>query len=147
MKKHVVVFLCAMLAVLTAACGKKLCGGQAITQQDLIHHRFVLVSADGKDFSAKDRVPSIEFNEGLHISGAVCNRFTGQGRLVGNVLTVEQMASTKMLCVDPDLSELESLLARMLSEGAELRLGGDGQRLVIRQGKHKLIYKLSDWIR
>ena len=145
MKKLTVVFLCAALAVLAAACGKKLGGGHTITQQDLIHHRFVLVSSDGKDFSAKEPIPSIEFNEGLRISGAVCNRFTGQGRLAGNVLTVEQMASTKMLCVNPDLDALEKLLTRMLSEGVELRL--DGQRLTVRQGGHELIYKLSDWVR
>jgi len=145
MKKHIAMLLCTALAVLTVACGNKLFGGHAITQQDLIHHRFVLVSSDGKNFSAKDRVPSIEFNEGLQISGAACNRFTGQGRLVGNVLTVEKMASTKMFCSDSDFNELENLLARILSEGVELSL--DGQHLFLRQGGHKLIYKLSDWVR
>ena len=145
MKEHIAVFLCVVLAALTIACVKNYGGNSTITQQDLLHHRFVLVSSDGKDFSTKERVPSIEFNEGMHISGAACNRFTGQGRLVGNMLTVEQLASTKMFCVDPDLNELESLLVRMLSQGAELRL--DGQNLVIRQGGHELLYKFRDWIR
>ena len=145
MKKQIAVLLCAVLAALTVACGKNPGEDYAISRQNLLHHRFVLVSSDGKNFSAKERVPSIEFNEGLHVSGAVCNRFAGQGRLVGNVLFVEQLASTKMFCMDPDLNELEDLLVRMLSAGAELRL--DGQSLVVRQGGHELLYKLSDWFR
>lgn len=145
MKKHIAALLCAALAVFTMACGKKLGEGCAIAQQDLLHHRFVLVSCDGKDFSAKERVPSIEFNEGLHVSGAVCNRFTGQGRLADNMLVVEQLASTKMFCVDPDLNELEQLLMRMLSGGAELCF--NGRNLVIRQGGHEFLYKLGDWVR
>jgi len=136
---------CLLPLIVTLAAGVTMAGDSAITQQDILHHRFVLVSVDGKDFSAKEPVPSIEFNEGLRIYGAVCNRFRGQGRLVGNVLTVEQLASTKMLCADPDINELENLLTRMLSEGAELRL--DGQRLMVRQGEHELLYKLSDWVR
>ena len=141
MRKYIVIF-CAALAALMAACGKKPGGDHAIARQDLLHRRFVLVSSDGKNFSARERVPSIEFNEGLRISGAVCNRFAGQGRLAGNVLFVEQLASTKMFCMDPDLNELEDLLARMLSGGAELRF--DGRNLVIRQGEHELLYTLND---
>ena len=144
MKKYMTMALCAALMVLTTACGKQPGASHTITHQDLLHHRFLLVSSDGKDFNAKERVPSIEFNEGLRVSGAVCNRFTGQGRLTGNILTVEQVASTKMLCIDHDLSELENLLLRMLSEGVELRL--DGQNLVVYQGGHVLVYKLSDWV-
>ena len=142
MKKYATVIFCTALAVLTVACWKNPGGGYAITQQDLLHHRFILVASAGKDFSAKERVPYIEFNEGLRVSGAVCNQFTGQGRLAGNVLTVEQLVSTKMFCMDPDLNELEHLLARMLSEGVELRF--DGPNLMIRQGGHELLYKLLD---
>ncbi|MCL2791261.1 MAG: META domain-containing protein [Desulfobulbus sp.] len=145
MKKHRVVLLCAVLAALTGACGKSNSGESALIPQDLLHHRFVLVSSDGKDFSANKRIPSIEFNEGLRISGTACNQFTGQGHLAGNILTVKQLASTKMLCVDPDLNELENLLQRVLSEGAQLRL--NGQNLVIRQNGHELLYKRNDWVR
>ncbi|MCL1916318.1 MAG: META domain-containing protein [Desulfovibrionaceae bacterium] len=144
MKKYIVVF-CAALLALTVACWKNPGVDYVITQEDLLHHRFVLVSSDGKNFSAKERIPAIEFNEGLRVSGVVCNRFTGQGRLAGNLLTVEQLASTKMFCADPDLNELESLLTRMLSEGAELCL--EGADLAIRQGGHELLYKISDWVR
>ena len=134
-----------MLAAFTVACGKNSDGDCAITQQALLHHRFVLVSSDGRDFSAKEHVPSIEFNEGLRISGVACNRFVGQGRLAGDVLTVEQMAFTKMFCLDQELNELDSLLARMLSGGVGLRLSG--QNLAIRQGGHELVYRLSDLVR
>ncbi|MCL1889341.1 MAG: META domain-containing protein [Desulfovibrionaceae bacterium] len=145
MKKHIVAAFYVALLALTAACGKNPGGDYVITQEDLLHHRFVLVSSDGKNFSAKERIPAIEFNEGLRVSGVVCNRFTGQGRLAGNVLAVDQLASTKMLCADPDLNELENLLTRMLSEGAELRI--EGADLAVRQGGHELLYKISDWVR
>jgi len=136
---------CLLPLIVALAVGVAMAGDSAITQQDLLHHRFVLVSVDGKEFSAQGQVPSIEFNEGLRISGFVCNRFRGQGHLAGSVLTVDQLASTKMLCTDPALNELETLFTRMLSEGVKLRL--DGQRLVVRQGGRELVYKLSDWIR
>ena len=59
MKKHIAVILCVVLTALTMACLKNAEGNNAITQQDLLHHRFVLISSDGKDFSTKEHVPSI----------------------------------------------------------------------------------------
>lgn len=141
MHKHLAMLLCAALTVLTMACEKRLGGGHAVTQQDLLHHRFVLVSFNGKDFSAKNRVPFIEFNKGMRVSGVVCNRFTGKGLLDGSVLTVEQMISTRRFCSDPDLNELENLLTWMLSGGMELRLYE--QHLFLRQDGYELLYKLS----
>jgi len=133
--------LCAALLALAPGCGKNPGNDSAMTPQDLAQRHFSLVSFDGKDFSAREPAPSIDFDERLHISGAVCNRFRGQGHLNGNVLTATQLVFTRMLCADQALNELENLLAQMLASGAELRL--TGQHLVLRQGGHELRYKLG----
>lgn len=116
----------------------------ALSEKDLLHHRFVLKTADGVDYSTKERVPTLEFNEGFRVSGGICNRFTGQAKLEGSVLTVKQMASTKMLCVDQALNALETTFAVMLDKGVAvtladnvLTLSGDG---------HVLVYELRDLV-
>ena len=117
---------------------------QAVTAKDLLHRRFVLKTSDGADFSTKEKVLDIEFNEGLRVSGAVCNRFNGQGELENGVLTVRQMASTKMFCTDSDLNALEKQVASMLEQGAAVSF--DGTIFTLRQGGHELVYEIADWI-
>lgn len=143
-KRQLLLLCCAALLLLASACGKNSGGGSMVTLKDLTHHRFVLVSVNGKDFSGHENIPSLEFGEGLHITGAVCNRFMGQGQLKGNILTVDHMASTRMLCADQELNELETNFARMLAAGAELELVGP--ELVVRQGDTVLRYTLADWV-
>lgn len=59
-----------------------------VTESDLLHHNFVLVSVDGKP-PVKTPEPNIEFGENMHISGAMCNRFMGQGELKDGILTAK----------------------------------------------------------
>lgn len=115
------------------------------SMQALLHHRFLLESVDGEDFSPAERTPELEFLEGFRVAGGFCNRFTGQGELDGDVLKVAQMASTKMLCADEGLNRLEGLFAAMMQEGA--RIGLDGTLLVLEQGGHRLGWRLRDRVR
>lgn len=118
---------------------------RSVSRDDLLHRHFVLISADGVDFSAKEKVPDLEFGEDFRVLGAVCNRFMGQGELESGTLTVKQMASTKMMCLDPELNALEQQFAGMLEAGAVIDF--DGKILTLRQGGHTLIYELRDWVR
>lgn len=115
---------------------------RTVDKADLLHHRFVLKSADGVGFFGKERVPELDFGEGFRVMGAVCNRFTGDGKLENGTLTVKEMALTRMLCGDPDLNALETRVAAMLEAGAELSF--DGRILTLRQGGHILVYELHD---
>lgn len=117
-------------------------GGSNMKEADLMHRRFVLESVNGTPFNSSFRTPDIEFGENFRVYGQVCNRYRGQGKLAGDVLTVAQMASTLMMCPDQALNKLERDFSEMLRNGAEIKfvdntltLSGNGQTLV---------YKVSD---
>ncbi|VEB97412.1 Heat shock protein hslJ [Cedecea lapagei] len=118
----------------------------SVTAQDLQHHRFVLESVDGKPLDVKNsqRAPELSFGENLHISGAMCNRFMGQGILEGDTLKAKGMGMTMMLCVEPQLNELDHRINEMMTAGAKVSLAN--QRLVLKSGQHTLTYKLADLV-
>lgn len=134
------------LTMAGAGCGEQVGPrSQAPALEDLLHHNYVLISVDGQAYANKQRLPSIAFNEGFRVSGAVCNRFMGQGELTDGVLYVKNVASTKMICMadgDGGLDQLEYLVHDMLQKGAALAL--EGRRLTLSQGGHTLVYVLSD---
>jgi heat shock protein HslJ len=119
-----------------------------ITDSDLLHRRFILREANGMSFEGQEKVPSLEFNEGFRLSGAVCNRFSAQGELKDGVLRARQAASTKMLCLDADLNQLESDFYRLLQDGAALELDGKYLRLTGKGGDKpmRLEYEQRDWV-
>lgn len=124
-----------------AACANM--GGAPVSnvkQEDLLHHTFVLKKVDGLPFKSEKEV-SIEFGEGMHITGAVCNRFMGKGELTRGKLFVKQMASTQMMCLD-DLNKLEYKFSQMLVNGADLTL--EGNILTLKQDTNTLEYELRD---
>ncbi|WP_428945952.1 META domain-containing protein [Pantoea sp. FN060301] len=101
---------------------------------------FVLTSVDGEAIGLPEGVkPGIRFGEGMHVSGVMCNRFFGQGKLERGVLSLPQMASTRMLCSDPRLNEWETMLGKALTQGAKLTL--DQQTLTLTGAGHKLVYR------
>jgi Heat shock protein len=133
----------ALLALpLLAACGTVNSGAAAgPAEADLVARRYVLQKVNGTAFTA-ERTPEIEFGEGMSVSGQVCNRFRGNGRLEKGVLTVPTMASTMMLCADPRLNQLERDFAAMLRDGAALSL--DGRTLTLSRGDTALEYSLGE---
>lgn len=123
-------------------------GTSSVSEQDLLHHNFVLVSVDGKEFKSS-KTPNLEFNEGFRMAGSACNRLLGQAKLANNTLVVEQMVSTKMLCFETELNELEYLLSNMLQAGVNITLSGEStnKMLTLKQGTHTLVYKLQDFVK
>ncbi|MEA1064962.1 heat shock protein HslJ [Erwinia sp. HR93] len=113
----------------------------------LQHHRYVLESVNGqalKQDGKPGRQPELNFGENLHVSGAMCNRFMGQGKLTGNTLKVDGMAMTRMMCVDPTLNELDGTINKMLSAGANVSIAQN--QLTLTQGDTTLVYKLADLV-
>lgn len=88
--------------------------------ESLAGKSFLLKSVDGRPFTT-ERVPHIEFGRDLSVSGAICNSFRGPGNLKDGIFT-SQAASTRMLCPDQALNQLESRFHQMLRGGAALRL-------------------------
>ncbi|CAK7028811.1 MAG: Heat shock protein HslJ [Desulfovibrio sp.] len=116
-------------------------GGKNMQESDLLHRTFVLETVDGQPFAASLAKPEIAFGENFRVYGQVCNRYTGQGTLTGNVLTVSQMASTKMLCADDALNKLEYEFSQLLMDGMAVELSGD--TLSLEGGGRTLTFKAS----
>ena len=112
---------------LLAACNSASSGKDAKSapsETDLLNHRYVLSSVDGKKFANSERTPEIEFGKDMRITGQVCNRFNGNGQLKDGVLTVPQMATTMMACADTDLNKMERDFAAILRSGAKISFDG-----------------------
>ena len=129
------VFLTALLVAVGCV------GGQKPVLADLELRRFVLESVDGVPFCAS-RMPEMAFDENFRVSGQMCNRFMGQGKLENGVLTVAQMASTRMFCAEEALNHAENRISSMLMAGAEVELT-DGI-LTLRQGGHTVTFTAAD---
>lgn len=113
-----------------------------VQEDQLIHHRFVLETVNGQDVPPGVKAPELNFDEDMHISGNMCNQFTGKGSLSQGVLTAKKVAMTKKLCVDPQLNKLDATLSKMLHDGAQVDLTED--QLTLADDSDSLIYKLAD---
>lgn len=113
-----------------------------VSATDLLNRHFVLQTVNGKSAPGGERIPRLAFGEDFRITGFVCNRFTGQATLENDVLRVENMASTKMLCGDDALNQLETEFGKMMTKGA--RAGFDGKTLTLRGDGNVLTYALQN---
>ncbi|CAI0786272.1 heat shock protein HslJ [Serratia entomophila] len=134
----------ALAAMLLAGCGMNQ-PDNAVSESDLLHHNYVLHSVDGVPIEpGLGNAPNLEFGEKMHVSGAMCNRFFGQGQLANGVLRVQNLASTRMLCADAQRNHWDQVIGQVLENGAKLTLSA--QRLTLSGGDHTLVYTLRDWV-
>lgn len=110
-----------------------------INAQNLEQRSFVLVMVDGQKFSSQVRQPYISFAENMKISGRICNNFVGQAVLQDNILSAPNLASTRMLCVEESVNQLETWLGMMLQDGAQISL--DGPQLTLEGQGHVLLFE------
>lgn len=133
MKRTGVLFAAAMLL---AGCST---GADKAAHPLLTDRNFVLKTVDGQAVTPPAGMkPGINFARDMRVSGVMCNRFFGQGKLEHGVLSVPHLASTRMLCIDPKLNEWETTIAKMLTTGAGLKL--DQQTLTLSGSGHILVY-------
>jgi heat shock protein HslJ len=135
--------LCGMMA-LQGCCGKTAAADNKIADvkiQDLAGKSFALVKISGREYKFKN-TPTLSFNEQSLASGSFCNRFTGQAEFDNGVLTIRQMAGTRMLCLDQAQNQLEADAAQMLMNGAAI--GFDGKVLTLTRDSCSLEYRLKD---
>lgn len=128
------------LSLLMAGCVTN--GKVSVSREQLQHHRFILVSVDGNPVPQSTHPLELSFGEKLTIAGNMCNRFNGQASLSDGELKVEEMAMTRMMCANPQLSELDNTLSEMLKQGAQVDLTAN--QLTLATAKHTLSYKLAD---
>ena len=112
---------------------------------DLQHHHWVLDRLDGQAVTgSRVNPPDLEIGEHFTVNGiAGCNRYFGQGHLKGNRLWVTSLGSTAMAC-PPGLDLVEQAVLATLTEGATL--SGSTQTLILQGKRHRLEYRLQDWV-
>lgn len=115
-----------------------------VTEQQLIHHSFVLTEINGNTITGKVGMPTISFGEKMFVSATMCNDFYGMGRINSSVLMVKYLSKTELECVDEDLSTWDKLIKRMLTDGTVVSY--HDKKLILTQGRNKLVYTLRDYI-
>ena len=112
--------------------------------EQLQHHRFVLTSVNGQPLKDDSKPLEMSFGEKTFISGNMCNRFSGEGKVSDGELKVKELAMTRMLCADPQLNELDATLGKMLRDGAQVDLTEN--QLTLATADRTLVYKLADLV-
>ncbi|MGP3591814.1 heat shock protein HslJ [Vagococcus sp. WN89Y] len=125
------------LSVLLSGCVSS--RSTTIKADQLADQRFVLETVNGKAVQTAEQAPEISFDKDLRVSGKMCNRFMGQGKLSDGALTVKHMGMTMMLCAEPQLNELDHTINDMLSQGAQVDL--TGEQLTLTTASQTLLFK------
>ncbi len=125
-------------------------GKASVQPEQLTSHRFVLENVNGKAVKNTTTPPEISFNalsdislvNNISVSGAMCNRFSGQGKLSEGELKVKTLAMTRKLCNEPQLNELDQAIGDMLRKGAQVDLTED--QLTLATADKTLMFKRAD---
>lgn len=133
-------FALTALSLVLAGCAQD--GKVSVTEDQLVNHRFVLESANGKPFTAGENQPEISFGEKMHLSGVMCNRFTGEGKLSNGALSAKKLAMTRMACADPQRNALDLIFGEMMTKGAQADL--TETQLTLTTAEETLIFKQAD---
>jgi len=125
--------------------------GKASVQVDQLQsHRFVLENVDGKTLKSTSAQPEMAFSaqpgigliKNISVTGVMCNRFNGQGKLTEGELKVGNLAMTRKLCADQQLNTLDQTLADMLRIGAQVDLTQD--QLTLATAERTLMFKRAE---
>lgn len=130
------------LSLLTAGCVSN--GKMFVNRDQLQHHRFVLESVNGKPVTGETTQPELSFGENMTVSGSMCNRFTGKGKLSDGELRVKDLAMTRKMCANPQLNELDNTISQMLTKGAQVDLTAN--QLTLATAEYTLMFKLADLV-
>ncbi|MDU1062310.1 MAG: heat shock protein HslJ [Leclercia adecarboxylata] len=117
-------------------------GKASVQEEQLQQHRFVLQSINGTAINPANTPPEIAFGEDLAVSGVMCNRFNGQGKLSDGELKVKTLAMTRKLCTEPQLNDLDHAIGTMLRNGTQVDLTEDV--LTLATAETTLVFKRAE---
>jgi len=117
-------------------------GKASVQAGQLEGHRFLLESVNGAAVKPTAVPPELRFGEKMAVSGVMCNRFSGEGKLSEGELKVKAMAMTRKLCTDPQLNELDATIGDMLRKGAQVDLTEN--QLTLATADKTLMFKRAD---
>lgn len=128
------------LSLVLAGCARD--GKVSVTADELMHHRFVLESVNGKPVTPGENPPELNFGEKMHLSGIMCNRFSGEGKVSDGALTAKNLVMTRMMCADPQRNMLDHTFSEMMNKGAQADL--TETQLTLTTAEQTLIFKQAD---
>lgn len=128
------------LPIILSACSSM----STVTQTDLQHHHWMLVSIDGVAVNPILN-SDLELGENFTIIGqAGCNRYFGEANLSADgVLTASQLGTTMMACTEK-VQVVETAVIKTLIQGA--KVVNKGKMMTLVGDEHTLVYRLADWM-
>lgn len=118
-------------------------GKASVQEEQLQTHRFVLENINGKAVTpGTTPAPEIAFGKDMAVSGVMCNRFSGQGKLSDGELKVKALAMTRKLCAEPQLNELDHAIGTMLRNGTQVDLTED--QLTLATADTTMVFKRAE---
>ena len=124
-----------ILAILLAACG---------SGSSLEGTQWRLVSLGGETPLASTAPPSAEFSAD-EISGSTgCNHYFGAYEVSGSEITIRDVASTEMACMDPEgVMDQEQAFLAALREITAYRLDGDRLEFLDASGSARMVFEAT----
>lgn len=117
-------------------------GKASVQPEQLQQHRFVLQTINGTAVNPVTTPPEIAFGEKMAVSGVMCNRFSGQGKLSDGELKVKTLTMTRKLCAEPQLNDLDHAIGTMLRNGTQVDLTED--QLTLATAETTLVFKRAE---
>lgn len=119
---------------------------QQVTEQQIQHHKWQLVSINDNAIVAADyqRVPYLDIGEKLTVTGhSGCNNYFGQASLKENKFKVENLGSTMKMCGEVEV-QTELSMTKTLMESSDISL--DDKTLTLKGPENTLVFELKDWV-
>ena len=137
MKSKQVIVIVIALAILLAGCSSG-----TSDSSSLEGIRWHLVALEGEQPLAGTAPPSAEFSEGQINGSTGCNHFFGGYEVSGSDMTISDVASTEMACLDPEgLMDQEQAFLSALAAVAGYNLAGERLELLDAGGSVLLAFE------
>lgn len=133
-----------IIASIISACSSN----TTVTEEDLIHHRFVVTKINHNDISF-EKTAYIEFGENLTINGKMCNDFMAKATFDNYRLNTTNFNISKQItCNNQQLNQLDLLITQLLTNRPTIKLIEQENKLLLSLTDNVdiLTFELKDWM-
>lgn len=115
----------------------------SITEQDLMHHHYVLMENNGLSLPVFKNA-DLEFGENMIMIGKICSEFLAQVKLENNMIKGQIINMTNNKCQNKQLDLLDNVIKKLIIDGANIQL--IDTKLVLKNNQDTLIFQLKDYM-
>lgn len=133
-------------SVLVSANGRDYrgCGGQVLPPNDLNNSQWRIISIDGQALPPSPagnerRAAEMRFADGRISANVGCNQLNGAYTADARRLTVTQLSSTRMACLEPAVQQREQRIRELLGQSLALRFNGRGSMVLTGNGGAEIV--------